>query len=128
MTFERLGTLMQLTFADSTVERLCSTQELLVRAFGELWILVKFCLSLLEVAETLADLATFTALTISRTQQIGGDIADYLVGIEAIRLTVRALGPFASSTGLKPGHDGLAAIHAVSVMSVSQIPAAVARA
>ena len=112
---------MQLSFADTAVERLCATQELLERAFGDLWVLVKSCLSLLEVVKTLADLATFAAVTIQRLRQVSEGAADYLINVGGIQLTVRALSRVSSAGGPDHDRDDLAAVRAVSVVSVSRI-------
>jgi hypothetical protein len=119
---------MQLTYADTAVERLCTTQELLERAFSDLWALVKLCLSLLEVVKTLADLATFAAVTIQRLRQVSEAAADYLISLGGIQLTVQVLSRTSSVGG--PTHErvDLATVQAVSVVSVSQVSAAVAGA
>ena len=119
---------MQLTYADTAVERLCVTQELLTRAFGDLWVLVKACLSLLEVVETLADLTAFAAVIIQRTRQVSEDIAEYVIKLGGIQLTVRALSSLPSAGGPGCDRDDLAGVCAVSVTSVSQVSVAVARA
>lgn len=119
---------MQLTFADTAVERLCATQELLTRVFGDLWALVKICLSLLEAVETLADLATFATVTIRRVCRISEGIADYLIGLGPIQLTVRALGQASSSGTPDDNRDHLARVRSVSVVSVSRVVAAMAEA
>jgi hypothetical protein len=119
---------MQVTFADTAVERLCATQELLTRVFGDLWALVKICLSLLQAAETLADLATFAAVTIRRVCQISEGIADFLIGLGAIQLTVRALGQIPSSGTPDDDRYHLAGVRSVAVVSVSQVVAAMAEA
>ena len=119
---------MQLTFADTATARLCATKELLIHAFGDLWVLVKACLSLLEVAETLADLLTFAAMTIRRVRQVGEGVADYLISLGGIQLTVRALSSLSSVGGTEYGQDDLAAVRAVSVVSVSLVSVAMAEA
>jgi hypothetical protein len=119
---------MQLTFADTAVQRLCATQELLTRVFGDLWSMVKICLSLLEAVETLADLAKFAAVTIRHVCQINGGIADFLIGFGAIQLTVGALGQPSFSGTSYDDRDRLARVHSVSVVSVSRIVAAMAEA
>lgn len=119
---------MQLTFADTAVQRLCATQELLIRVFGDLWALVKMCLSLLEAVETLADLATFAAVTIRRVCQVNEGRADFLIGLGAVQLTVRALGQPLSSRTPDDDQDHLVGVRSVSVVSVSQVVAAVAEA
>src|ERR1700677_3470496 len=119
---------MQLAFADTEVERLCASQDLLGRAFGDLWVMVKWCLSLLEVVETLADLVTFAAVTVKRLRQAGGDVADYLISLGVIQLTVRALSSLILAGGPGSGPDDLAAVRSVSVVSVSQVSMAVAGA
>jgi len=119
---------MQLTFANAAVEKLCGTQELLVRVFGDLWVLVKYCLSLLEVAETLADLAAFVAVTIECVRQASLGVAEYLVGLGEIQLMVRVFGSLSSEANPNRDQGDLAAVCAVAVISVSRVPAAVARA
>ena len=117
---------MQLTFADTAVQRLCATQELLIRVFGDLWALVKVCLSLLEAVETLEDLATFAAVTIRRVCQISECIADFLIGFGAIQFTVRGLGQPSSSGTPDDNRDHLARVRSVSVVSVSRVVPAMA--
>lgn len=117
---------MQLTFTDAAVERLCSTQELLIRAFGDLWALVKACLSLLEVVETLADLVKFAVVTVQRASHIGEGVTDYLISMRGIQLTVRALDSLSSAGSFERIQDDLAAVGAVSIVSVSQVSAAMA--
>jgi hypothetical protein len=119
---------MQLTFADTAVQRLCATQELLTRVFGDLWAMVKICLSLLEAVETLADLATFAAVTIRYVCQISEGVADFLIGFGAIQLTVRALGLPSYSGTSDDDRDHLARVHSVSVVSVSRVVVAMAEA
>jgi hypothetical protein len=119
---------MQLTFANVAVEKLCATKEQLVRVFGDSWALVKCCLSLLEVAETLADLATFVTVTIERVRQANLGAVEYLVGLGGIQLMVRALGSISSEGGRDRDQGDLTAVYAVAVISVSRIPAAVAGA
>lgn len=119
---------MQLTFADTAVERLCSTRELLVGVFGDLWVLVKCCLSLLEVADTLADLAAFVAVTVQRVRQASLGTAEYSIGLGGIQLMVRALAPLSMEGGRDRGRGDLAAVCAVAVVSVSRLPVAVAGA
>lgn len=119
---------MQLTFADAAVERLCSTQELLIRAFGDLWAVAKVCLSLLEVVETLADLVTFVAVTVQRARHISEGVADYLISFGGIQLTVQALGSLSSTGNSERSQDDLAAVGAVSIVSVSLVSAAMAGA
>ena len=119
---------MQLTFADTAVERLCATQELLTRVFGDLWTLVKICLSLLQAVETLADLAAFASVTIRRVCQISEGIADFLIGFGAIQLTVRGLGQLPSSGTPDDDRYHLAGVRSVSVVSVSRVVAAMAEA
>ena len=118
---------MQLTFADTAVQRLCATHELLTSVFGDLWALVKICLSLLEAVETLADLATFAAVTIRRVCKISEGMTDFLISLGAIQLTVRALGQPLSS-GTPDGDRNLTKVRSVSVVSVSRVVAAMAEA
>jgi hypothetical protein len=119
---------MQLMFADTAVQRLCATQELLIRVFGELWALVKICLSMLEAVETLADLATFAAVSIRSVCQISEGIVDFLIGFGAIQFTVRALGQHSSSGTPDDDRDHLARVHSVSVVGVSRVVTAMAEA
>jgi hypothetical protein len=119
---------MQLTFADTAVQRLCATQELLIRVFGDLWALVKICLSMLEAVETLTDLATFAAVTIRRVCQISEGMVDFLIGFGAIQFTVRALGQPPPAGTPDDDRDHLARVHSVSVVSVSRVVAAMAEA
>jgi hypothetical protein len=119
-----LGAPVLVTFADSAVQRLCATQESLVRAFGELWISVKICLTVLAAAETLADVATFAAITVRSVCQAGEEIADFLIGHGSIRLHVHGLGGGTSQEAPGSGRDGLALLQAVSVLSVTQVAVA----
>jgi hypothetical protein len=119
-----LGASVQLTFADGAVQRLCATQESLMRAFGELWISVKFCLTVLAAAETLADVAAFAALTVRLACQAGGDLAEFLIGHGSIWLHVRSLVPAAPVESQGSRADVLDLVRAVSVVNVTQVAAA----
>lgn len=117
---------MQVSFADATVKRLCATQESLIRVFGELWTSVKLCLTVLAAAETLANVATFAAVTVRCVYQAGGGVVEFLIGHGTVQLRVRALDADASNEGPDSPRDPLTLVRAVSVVSVTQAAAVTA--
>jgi hypothetical protein len=118
-----LGASVQLTFADEAVQRLCASQESLMRVFGELWISVKICLTVLAAADTLADVAAFAALTVRLAYQAGGDVVEFLIGFGSVRLHVRGVAA-ASPEAQGSRADVLDLVRAVSVLKVTLVAAA----
>lgn len=90
-----------------------------MQAFGELWVSVKFCLTVLAAAETLADVALFVAITVRFVRQVGQGIAEFLIFSGPVQVLVR---------GACAVPDGLAsdttAIKDVTVLSVMPVAAA----
>jgi hypothetical protein len=81
---------MQLVFADDAVRQLCTTQELLVRTFGEMSRSVKLALMVIAAAESLADVAAFAALTVRKVRQTLEGLAEFDVRHAAVQLRLRA--------------------------------------
>jgi len=111
--------LVRLTFVDDAVRRLCTTQEALRCAFGELWEMVRFCLAVLDKAETLAEVAAFAAVTV---RQVVGDVVEFVVAHGSAEVRVCAIGDHLVAATSAPK---LSEIVAVSIVSVSAVPAVV---
>jgi hypothetical protein len=116
---------VQLVFADESLRLLCSTQELLVRAFGPAWRSVAHCLKILEVAETLADLAAFAAIVVYQVLQTVEGALEFVITYAAIQLRVRTLAPIPQPGTRHEDREGLALVRAVSVLSVALSPAVI---
>jgi hypothetical protein len=110
---------VQVSFADEAVRLLCAKQEALMEVFGELWVSVKFCLTVLAAAETLADVATFAAITVHFARQAAQGLAEFLILSGAVQMLVQG-------ACVDDAVRDIRAVRSVSVLSVTRVTAVVA--
>jgi hypothetical protein len=116
---------VDLSFADESLRLLCSTQELLVRAVGSAWRSAARCLRILQIAETLADVAAFAAVMVYQVLHTIDGVAEFVVEFASIHIRVRTLAPVPRPTTQRDDREGLALVRAVSIVSVTLAPAVI---
>lgn len=116
---------MDLSFADESVRMLCTSQELLVRAFGSAWRAVARCLRILESVDTLADLAAFAAVVVFQVVRAIDGIVEFVVEYAWVHIRMRTLTPVPGPLGRRADREGLALVRAVSIVSVTLAPAVI---
>src|SRR6266704_6633267 len=119
------GGAMQLAYAHDSLRLLCETEALLFRDWGELWMSVAVCLSVLAFADTLAEFATLATVTIRRASQPASGV-EFVIDHDAFEMRLRAIDHAGRCLRLPDDdRDAFRLVRAVSVLSLKRVAKAV---